>query len=515
MSLSRRNFLKGATAIAVTASWLARAAEPTEQQRIEAALPSRAAVKPRRPRKLLIFDRNVGYGGHPSAKIANTAFTRMGQKTGAFETTVSSNPEVFHRESLQKFDAVFFNNTVGNLFTDPVLRQNLIEFVYSGGGLLGVHGTSVAFTRWPEGAKEDWPEFALMLGTRGAAHMPGDGSEEVIVKLDDPTHPLNRVFDGKSFPYRSEFFRFHDPYSRNRVRVLLSMDNAATEKLQGAPLKPFRKDNDYAIAWVRNYGRGRVFYCSLGHNPYIFWDPKMLAFYLDAIQFALGDLDTPTLPSAKLTPAVRAQEQLGWRLGFETHTSTLFDAIEKTAQLGLSFLGGSSLQQVSAEIPRNFDLQLTEDEWKQIRLKLDAHSVRLLTYHVPQIPDAPTERRKLLAFARKIGVETLVTESARLDAMDKLCDQYDIRVAIRAEPETVLKACAGRSQRLGGCFDLCARWERVKDRLMTVHARTISQEALHELHRLGIQPTMFALESTPDVAKNIESFNKISLDLAK
>jgi len=47
--------------------------------------------------------------------------------------------------------------------------------VYGGGGLMGVHGTSVAFTRWPERAKEDWSEFALMLGTRGASHMPGDG----------------------------------------------------------------------------------------------------------------------------------------------------------------------------------------------------------------------------------------------------------------------------------------------------------------------------------------------------
>ena len=45
----------------------------------------------------------------------------MGQKTGAFETVVSRDPEVFRPESLRQFDAVFFNNTVGNLFTDPAL----------------------------------------------------------------------------------------------------------------------------------------------------------------------------------------------------------------------------------------------------------------------------------------------------------------------------------------------------------------------------------------------------------
>lgn len=492
--------------MAVVVPWLAKAAEDPEQQRIEAALPARAVVTPRKPRKLLIFDLNVGYGGHPSTKVANTAFTLMGQKTGAFETTVSRDPAVFQRDSLRKFDAVFFNNTVGNLFTDPVLRQNLIEFVYGGGGLLGAHGTSVAFTRWPEGAKEDWPEFALMLGTRGAAHMPGNGEEKVVVKLDDAGHPLNRAFGGKSFEYQSEFFRFHDPYSRNRVRVLSSIDVPATSKLQGAPLKQFRKDNDYPVAWVRNYGRGRVFYGSIAHNPYVFWDPKMLQFYLDAVQFALGDLPTPTIPSGKLTPAIRAQEQLGWRLGTESYASTLFEAIEKS---GRPFIGGSILQKVSAEIPKSFDLQLTDDELKQIRLKLDAHSVRLLTYYIPTISGDPAECRKVFEFARKLGVETIVSESVAVDAIERLCDEFDISVAIRKQPEAVLKMCAGRSKRIGGCFDLRSVTEATKDRVVTIHMRDVPTDAIREIHRLGIKLTMFGLEHPED----LKGFDKASLNL--
>ena len=98
-----------------------------------------------------------------------------------------------------QFDAVFLNNTVGNLFTDPKLRQSLLEFVYGGGGLMGVHGTSVAFTRWPV-AHEDWPEFGLMRGARGANHR--DSTERIIIKLDDTQHPVNQPFGGKDFEYR-------------------------------------------------------------------------------------------------------------------------------------------------------------------------------------------------------------------------------------------------------------------------------------------------------------------------
>jgi type 1 glutamine amidotransferase len=119
----------------------------------------------------------------------------MGKRTGAFETVVSRDPAIFEPASLRQFDAVFFNNTVGNCFEDPALRQSLVEFVYSGGGLMGVHGTSVAFTKWP-GAIEDWPEFGIMLGARGANHKANN--EHVFIKLDDPTHPVNRSSAGRT-----------------------------------------------------------------------------------------------------------------------------------------------------------------------------------------------------------------------------------------------------------------------------------------------------------------------------
>lgn len=277
---------------------LAGEAAPLSEEdrlKIDKAIPEKARVHPLQPRRLLIFDRNVNYGGHRSIPYANYAFMQMGDKTGAFETVVSSDPNIFKPESLQKFDAVFLNNTVGNLFTEPELRKSFLDFVENGGGLMGVHGTTVAFTAWP-GAIEDWPEFGRMLGARGAFHR--ENTEHVIIKVDDPLHPLNAPFAGKVFEYRDEFFRVHEPYSRERVRVLFSIDTGKTDMNQGRAFgNVTREDNDYALAWVRSQGKGRVFYCTIAHNPYVFWDPMMLEFYLGAAQFALGDLPAPTTPS--------------------------------------------------------------------------------------------------------------------------------------------------------------------------------------------------------------------------
>lgn len=566
--LTRRNFL-GGTAGMFAVPWLGlvaseekSAVDSTQRKRIEAAIPSKAFVSPRKKRKLLIFDLNVGYGGHGSIPTANLAFTMMGEKTGAFETVISKDPSIFKPENLKQFDAIFFNNTVGNLFEDPALRQSLLEFVYGGGGLMGVHGTSVAFTRWP-GAYEDWPEFGIMLGARGANHR--DSDEHVFIKLDEPTHPVNQPFGGKDFDYRDEFFRFHEPYSRNRVRVLMSIDTEKTD-FQGQPRgNCFREDNDYALAWVRRYGRGRVFYCTIGHNPYVFWDSKMLQFYLAAAQFVLGDLPAPTIPSAKLTPAIRAQEKLDWRLGIEAYTFhkyTLFEAIDKTAQLGLPYMGGLSFQKVSKEIPKNFDTNLTGDELKQVRLKLDSAGICMLTYYIHQIPGDEVGCRRIFEFGRKIGIETFMSEPLpeALDMIEKFCDEYDINVAIHNHdqksspqywrPEGILKVCQGRSKRIGACGDL-GYWMRsgidpvkaintLKGRLLTVQMHDLHElspeghdvpwgtgvgktgQFIEEIHRLGIRPTMFGLEysydwfdSMPEIAACIEFFNKVSMQIAQ
>jgi sugar phosphate isomerase/epimerase/type 1 glutamine amidotransferase len=561
-AVSRRAFV-GATAAGLAAAGLPFAAwgDGDERGEIEAALPGQAPAVPARPRRLLIFSLNVDYGGHRSIPTAETAFTLMGRKTGAFETVVSRDPAVFRRDTLKTFDAVFLNNTVGNLFTDPELRQNLLEFVYGGGGLMGVHGTSVAFLRWKEGGKEDWPEYAVMLGTRGAVHRAAD--EKVFMKLDDPPHPVLACFGGQGFPMQDEFFRPRGTYSRNRNRVLLGIDveksGLADEPHDGC----YREDRDYATAWVRQYGRGRIFYAGFGHNPAVFKQPRLLEFFLAGTQFALGDLAAPTLPSGRLTPALRAQEKIGWRLGVEAYTFhkyTFFETVEKTAALGMAFVGALSFQKVGKEIPKNFAPGLTDDELRAIRLKLDDAGVRLLTYYIQSIPGDEAGCRAVFEFGRKAGIETFMTEPPpdALPLIDRFCQEYGIQVALHNHdrkasprywhPEEILKVCEGRSRYVGACADV-GYWiregidpvkgvELLKDRLITLQVHDLdvagpqgqdvpwgtgqgqTEAVLRKIRELGVAPAMFGLEysrdwleSEPAVKQCAAFFDQLSMKL--
>lgn len=543
--------------------------DAAQWQRIEKAMPAQASAKPAKARRLLIFNRNVEYDGHRASILAGSeAFKQFGRRTGAFESVVSEDPAVFDRESLRTFDAVFLNNTIGSTVSEPERRKNLLEFVTAGGGLMGLHGTSIAFTQWQWPPLEDWTEFGHMIGARGARHRGGYIQEPVVMALDDASHPLLRAFEGKAYPWSDEIFRFHDPYSRKNVRVLLRIDTEKTDLSTYLPDDKdqcLRADSDYALAWIRSYGKGRVFYSALGHSPHVFEDAKMLRFYLDGAQFVLGDLSVPTTPSAYLTPAVRAQEILGWRIGIEAYTFhkyTFFEAIEKTAELGLPYIGGLSfMQQVSKDIPKNFDQNLGDEELLQIRLKMESAGVRMPVYYAQTIPSDEAACRKLFEFGNKMGVETFICEpkTDQLDLLDKLANEYAINIGLHNHgpdisphlwrPEMVLALCEGRSKRIGAAPDL-GYWLRagidpveavrlLKDRILTVQMHDLhepgpnghdvpwgtgtgrAKEFFQELHRHGIRPTMIGLEysrewleSMPKLARCIEFFSATTLELS-
>jgi len=314
-------WLMAATCLALTATaafaggaskWPPPPYTEAQKQKIRDAAPEKATATPKKPRKILVFWRTPGYK-HTVIPCTNAAIEVLGRKTKAWETVTSDDPAMFEADKLAQFDAVVMNNTCGvrsmkvdgqdrvrEIFIDSSIaklpadqRKALLEkdarwkanfeaFVKGGKGLVGFHGAVGAFN--------SWPPYGEMLGAYFAWHpKPQNGR----IKLDDPTHPLLKAFGGKGFEMKEELYVLADPYSREKLRVLLSLEN--TDIFAKKP----RPDKDYAMAWIKRYGEGRVFYCAFSHFDENFLNPALLRFYLDAIQFTLGDLDADATPSAK------------------------------------------------------------------------------------------------------------------------------------------------------------------------------------------------------------------------
>lgn len=260
---------------------------PELSAKIDAALPKEPQAIPKYSRKLLVFTLCKAFA-HASVGPVAEAVKRIGEHTGAYQADISDDPAVFVPANLQRYDAVLFDNTTGTLFEAPELRESLMAFVKGGRGVIGIHAATDCFY--------DWAEYGEMMGGYFDGHPWGAGDTS-MVRIDDPAHPVCAPFAGQGFSIQDEIYQFRGAYSRDKLRVLLSLDpehNDLTKKGVN------RTDRDFAISWVRTWGQGRVFYCSLGHNDAVLTNRAVLAHYLAGIQYALGDLDADATPSAAL-----------------------------------------------------------------------------------------------------------------------------------------------------------------------------------------------------------------------
>jgi len=287
----------------------AQAGIPAQLARqIYEAAPARPQVPPRKPRRVLIWntpahlmekDPHKGY----CIPYGTAAFQAIGRKTGAFEPVVSDDLAMILPENIRQFDAIVLNNSSGPWITptdadlardvfkkhgpdkppvEAVLRRSLLEYVNAGGGLVAVH--------YAIGGNAHWPEFRQMIGGKFTGH---PWNEEIGVTVEEPDHPLVAAFGGKDFRIADEIYEYGETYDRGKLRVLLSLD-PATSNMGVKWIN--RKDNDFALCWVKTQGNGRILNTTFGHRTEIFWDPRVLRHYADAVQFAAGDLAAPASP---------------------------------------------------------------------------------------------------------------------------------------------------------------------------------------------------------------------------
>jgi len=349
--MSRRTHRSWAVALAlgvcvlvtnVLAEDLSRFVGEEALAKIRAAAPAAATAKPAKPRKVLVFtesardldngQKNQGmkFVPHPSAPHCALAVALMGEKTGAYVATVSSDPKVFSADGLKDYDAIVLANVYleSKLYRVPTdlkpedkptyeARQKaLLDFVSSGKGIVGVHNAACTAL--------GWPEYNQMIGGTHGGHA-WLSPQSVPIKLDDPKHALNAAFGDAGFTINDDIYTFTAPYTRESLHVLLSVDADKAPQSMAAE----RADGDYPVSWARAQGSGSVFYTSLGHEPATFQEGKFLRHLLDGIQFALGDLQADASPGKPLPAKAGFAAMEGWTPLFDGKDLSAWRADDK------------------------------------------------------------------------------------------------------------------------------------------------------------------------------------------
>jgi len=246
-------------------------------------------AQPAQPAKkhLLAIGEEKGYR-HEAVSHALAVVERLGRDSGLWETMIRTDTEPLTRKKLEynaknlnDFDAVLFY-TGGTLEMDDQKKADFLSFVHDDGkGFIGIHSASITFT--------DWPEYGEMIGGYYDEHPWGTFDAPIIV--EDPQFPSMQYWP-HAFVLRDEIYQMRN-YSREKVRVLMRLD---PDKLDLSRKTVHRADRDFAVTWAKMYGRGRVYYTTLGHPPETWDRPEFRSMLVEAVKWAMGLTQADTTP---------------------------------------------------------------------------------------------------------------------------------------------------------------------------------------------------------------------------
>ena len=153
-----------------------------------------------------------------------------------FEVEISDTLDAYRDlDKLKTLDLIVPCWTMGSIEQDQL--KPLLEAVSCGIGIAGLHGGMCDSFRQE-------PAYQYMTGGQFVVH-PG-GIVTYTVHIVDPEHPLTRGI--KDFTVTSEQYYMHvDP-----ANFVLTTANS------GDVVMP--------VSWIKMWGKGRVFYSSLGHD---------------------------------------------------------------------------------------------------------------------------------------------------------------------------------------------------------------------------------------------------------
>jgi type 1 glutamine amidotransferase len=259
-----------------------------------AGLAGVADAQAQQPRKKRVLAIGATQGfQHDSVSTGLATIYNLGKESGLWDTYIRTDTQLITKgkvpagnaKNLDYFDAIYFYTT-GELPMDDQQKADLLAFVRDDGkGFIGGHSSIDTFYKWPE--------YGEMVGAWFDQH-PWNTFEAPII-VENFTAPMSKHLP-RSFTIRDEIYQPSKEFSREKVDVLARLDES---KLDLNNKRIRRTDKDWAVAWVKTYGKGRVFYTTFGHVEEAYTNPDIRKMYLEAVKWALRLTDYDPKPHPK------------------------------------------------------------------------------------------------------------------------------------------------------------------------------------------------------------------------
>jgi type 1 glutamine amidotransferase len=194
----------------------------------------------RAPKALTVWG---GWAGHEPEQFRDLMVPWM--KSAGFDVTVSDTLDAYlDADLMASLDVIVQCWTMGQLSGDQ--GKALLDTVKGGVGFAGWHGGSGDSFR-------EHTEYQFMVGGQWVAH-PG-GKIDYEVHIVDPEDEITRGMTDFHMPDTEQYYMHVDPNNKVLATTVFSDEHA-----------PWIGGTVVPVVWKKMYGKGRVFYSSLGHS---------------------------------------------------------------------------------------------------------------------------------------------------------------------------------------------------------------------------------------------------------
>ena len=221
--------------------------------------------------KVLLFTKTDGFH-HESINEGVTAIKQLANRN-SFSVDWHENAVIFNEKGLEKYNAVIFLNTTGNILNEE--QQAAFEkFIQSGKGFVGIHSAS--------DTEYDWAWYTKMVGMMFKIHPL---QQTAYLKVEDSNFPGMERFP-KKLLWTDEWYEFSTPAKSTDLKFLVSIDENSYDPKAKWGTNEGKEMGFHPISWYHKYDGGRAFYTALGHIPLVYSDQTFLDHVYGGIYWA-------------------------------------------------------------------------------------------------------------------------------------------------------------------------------------------------------------------------------------
>ncbi|WP_229214312.1 ThuA domain-containing protein [Dyadobacter flavalbus] len=217
-------------------------------------------------KRVLVFSKTAGFR-HSSIPAGRTAIVNLGREKG-FAVDTTENAAVFTDKNLQKYSAVIFLNTTGNILNDK--QQDSFErYIQAGGGYVGIHAAT--------DNEYDWPWYNKLSGAYFASHPGNPNVQEGEAYVVNDNHPSMTDFP-KKWKIKDEFYDFKS--FNPKVTVLVKIDEKT--------YKDGKMGDDHPMSWYHEFDGGKAFYTNFGHEDATYVNPVFVKHLTGGLNYVMA-----------------------------------------------------------------------------------------------------------------------------------------------------------------------------------------------------------------------------------